>query len=38
MYDICHYDSPLGGITLACGEKGLTGLWLTGRSISAAGY
>ena len=22
-----HYDSPLGGILLACDETGLTGLW-----------
>ena len=31
MYDICHYDSPLGGITLACDEAGLTGLWFDGQ-------
>lgn len=23
----CHYDSPLGGITLAATENGLCGLW-----------
>lgn len=31
MYDICHYDSPLGGITLACDREGLTGLWFDGQ-------
>lgn len=31
MYDICHYDSPLGGITLASDEEGLTGLWFDGQ-------
>lgn len=33
MYDryICHYDSPLGGITLACDKEGLTGLWFDGQ-------
>ena len=25
-----HYDSPLGGILLACDETGLTGLWFDG--------
>ena len=38
MYSVCHYNSPLGGITLACDEEGLTGLWLTGRSILAVEY
>lgn len=28
---IGHYDSPLGGITLACDEEGLTGLWFDGQ-------
>ena len=32
MHDICHYDSPLGGITLACDGEGLTGLWFDGLS------
>ena len=31
MHDICHYDSPLGGITLACDGEGLTGLWFDGQ-------
>lgn len=31
MYDICYYDSPLGGITLACDKEGLTGLWFNGQ-------
>nr|WP_294490920.1 methylated-DNA--[protein]-cysteine S-methyltransferase [uncultured Mediterraneibacter sp.] len=30
-YDICCYNSPLGGITLACDEKGLLGLWFDGQ-------
>lgn len=37
MYDICHYDSPLGGITLACDEKGLTGLWFDGQKYFGGG-
>ncbi|MCM1299866.1 MAG: methylated-DNA--[protein]-cysteine S-methyltransferase [Firmicutes bacterium] len=28
---ICHYDSPMGGITLASGGKELTGLWFDGQ-------
>ncbi len=31
MYDICHYKSPLGRITLAADEKGLAGLWFDGQ-------
>lgn len=31
MYDICHYQSPLGGITLAADEEGLAGLWFDGQ-------
>lgn len=27
----CHYDSPLGGITLAACRNGLTGLWFDGQ-------
>lgn len=26
-----HYDSPLGGITIACNGIGLTGLWFDGQ-------
>ena len=32
-----HYDSPLGGILLACDETGLTGLWFDGEKYFAAG-
>ena len=28
---ICHYDSPLGGITLASDGDSLTGLWFDGQ-------
>ena len=28
---IHHYDSPLGGITLACDGEALTGLWFDGQ-------
>ena len=31
MEYICHYHSPLGGITLAGGENALTGLWFDGQ-------
>lgn len=31
MYSVCHYNSPLGGISLACDEEGLTGLWFDGQ-------
>ena len=30
-----HYDSPLGGILLACDETGLTGLWFDGEKYFA---
>lgn len=28
-----HYDSPLGGITMASDGKALTGLWFDGQNI-----
>ena len=31
MQCISHYKSPLGAITLAADEKGLTGLWFDGE-------
>ena len=31
MQYISHYESPLGAITLAADEKGLTGLWFDGE-------
>ncbi len=31
----CHYDSPLGGITLASDGKSLTGLWFDGQKYFA---
>lgn len=37
MYSICHYNSPLGGITLACDEEGLTGLWFDGQKYFGGG-
>ena len=37
MYSICHYNSPLGGITLACDEEGLTGLWFDGQKYFGSG-
>lgn len=37
MYSICHYNSPLGGITLASDEEGLTGLWLDGQKYFGSG-
>ena len=30
----CHYDSPLGGITLAATESGLCGSGSTDKNIS----
>ena len=30
-----HYDSPLGGITLACDGESLTGLWFDGQKYYA---
>ena len=32
---ICHYDSPLGGITLASDGKALSGLWFDGQKYYA---
>lgn len=37
MISICHYNSPLGGITLACDEEGLTGLWFDGQKYFGGG-
>lgn len=34
MYTM-HYNSPLGGILLAAGETGLTGLWFDGATYFA---
>ena len=31
----CHYDSPLGGITLASDGEALTGLWFDGQKYFA---
>ncbi|MCR5795985.1 MAG: methylated-DNA--[protein]-cysteine S-methyltransferase [Solobacterium sp.] len=31
----CHYDSPLGGITLASDGKALSGLWFDGQKYYA---
>ena len=30
---ICHYDSPLGGITLGSDGEALTGLWFDGQKF-----
>ena len=35
MEYICHYDSPLGGITLASDGEALTGLWFDGQKYFA---
>ena len=32
----CHYDSPLGGITLSSDGEALTGLWFDGQKYFAA--
>ena len=32
---LCHYASPLGGITLACDGAALTGLWFEGQRYFA---
>lgn len=37
MYNIRRYHSPLGGITLACDEDGLTGLWFDGQKHFGGG-
>lgn len=36
MQSINHYQSPLGGITLAGTESGLTGLWFDGQKYFGA--
>lgn len=35
MQYTCKYESPLGGITLAADETGLTGLWFEGQKYFA---
>lgn len=37
MEYVSTYMSPLGGILLAAGEEGLTGLWFEGQKYFAAG-
>lgn len=37
MYFTRHYDSPLGGITLASDGEALMGLWFDGRLTGYAG-
>ena len=37
MEYIHHYDSPLGGITMASDGKALTGLWFDGQKYFADG-
>ncbi len=37
MHDTDTYESPLGPITLAADEEGLTGLWFEGQKYYAAG-
>ena len=37
MQYTCRYESPLGGILLACDEVGLTGLWFSGQKYFAQG-
>jgi len=37
MQYTAHYDSPLGGITLASDGEALTGLWFDGQKYFAAG-
>lgn len=32
-----HYDSPLGGMLMACDDEGLTGLWFDGQKYFAQG-
>lgn len=36
MQSICKYRSPLGGMTLAADEEGLTGLWFDGQKYFPA--
>ena len=35
MDDLYHYESPLGGITLASDGRALTGLWFGGQKYYA---
>ncbi len=37
MSFICHYDSPLGGITLASNGEAITGLWFDRQKYFGAG-
>ena len=37
MYATTRYASPLGPITLACGERGLCGLWFEGQAHFGGG-
>lgn len=37
MQYICHYKSPLGGITMASDGNALTGLWFDGQKYFAEG-
>lgn len=37
MYHVCHYESPFGGITMACDEEGLAGLWFDGQKYFGGG-
>lgn len=37
MNVIYHYESPIGGMTMAGGKEGLTGLWFDGQKYFAAG-
>ena len=37
MDHLCHYASPLGGITLSCDGEALTGLWFDGQKYFGAG-
>ncbi len=37
MICTCHYNSPLGGITLASDGTALTGLWFDGMPMSGTG-
>ena len=37
MHAMTHYMSPLGPITLACGEAGLCGLWFEGQAHFGGG-
>ncbi|PWM75786.1 MAG: 6-O-methylguanine DNA methyltransferase [Bacillota bacterium] len=37
MYTILHYDSPLGGITVASNQTAITGLWFDGQKYFGHG-